>query len=522
IAPCLASQQFLDAGQPAPRCGFVSLNVENPDGAAISGMTGILFAHMEAIDARFMARHDLTPTHNALFRGRFADLAPDHLDGFDQPQLVSYSDGQQAPVMDTSVLVFASEHIEGAADHILIAHREAAIRGVVNVASLESMWALETLMGHWNGYTGNANDYWVGQVATDERLRFIPGTFDGAFMIPLEAPCQLGRISNLVSVERVTALIEAMVAEPEADEDAPPEVSQAPWDESAMLEDALAMGDVLTAAGFGTATSHDMDAIERFLDAPEAPEEDPPVGTCASLDAGAQHCWHKPLGEIGITFEIGAEASTPPADEPADKAADEAVDGGPHRPDAAGSDASGDGSGDASTGDIDVGPEPEPPEPEAPMTCSNYDRGTFQWSGAGDPSDEVTTRWEGGHSWLTFEAAWADDALPMALHPAGAVANGNAWPLREAAASPSGATLQVELRLPETLLPMDGQTPADATDTVTPDPSVIVYVQRADGTRVVWAWGDEVSLVLQPGEATDCPPRTGTLVVKLSAAAPGG
>ena len=83
---------------------------------------------------------------------------------------------------------------------------ELLLNSIINVEAFNRFWALETLAGHWNGYTGNHNGFWVGQ-GEDGRLLFFPSTFDGAFIRHLnDVPLlQTGAIADILDPKGAAA-----------------------------------------------------------------------------------------------------------------------------------------------------------------------------------------------------------------------------------------------------------------------------------------------------------------------------
>lgn len=130
---CLAYAIFRDAGVPAPRCSFAHLRV--------NGVSYGIYANVERVDDSFVARH--FEEGGDLFEGKASDFRAGWLATFE---------GGGDP---SSLSALASALEQPDADLI------AALEGVVDLDAFHRFWAVETLIGHFDGYAGNADRYFA-------------------------------------------------------------------------------------------------------------------------------------------------------------------------------------------------------------------------------------------------------------------------------------------------------------------------------------------------------------------------
>ena len=166
INSCLASGIFAAAGLPTPRCNFatVSVNGENLG----------LYVHVESIKNDFIEAHFADPGGN-LYEGTLSDFRP-HWRG----TFAKKTNRAAADWSDIDAVVEALQDPSAAG----MAKLEAA----VDMESFLTFWATEVLIGHWDGYAGNRNNFYVYREpggpfifipwGIDQVFRSIDGPFD--------------------------------------------------------------------------------------------------------------------------------------------------------------------------------------------------------------------------------------------------------------------------------------------------------------------------------------------------------
>jgi len=156
---CLAFGLFSKAGLAAPGCNLAHVSVNGQDLGT--------FTNVEPIKKPFLARHFSSDEGN-LYEGQTVDFVPEDLDAFQLKTNEAANDRS-----DLSALAAALE----ADDAELVARLGANL----DLDQYRDFWAIETLAGHWDGYDGNANNYYVYRDPASQRFQFIPWGTDGAF-----------------------------------------------------------------------------------------------------------------------------------------------------------------------------------------------------------------------------------------------------------------------------------------------------------------------------------------------------
>ncbi|MFO0911436.1 MAG: CotH kinase family protein [Pirellulales bacterium] len=156
---------FRKAGMPAPRCSYAKLTVNGDD-------LGI-FTNVESIEGTMLKRSFGDGTGN-LFEGTVADFSPDMLQRFEPKS----KDANRASIV-TLAEILAEDEIDLARLH-----------EILDVPAFVRYWALESLIGFWDGYTHDHNNFFVYQNPGNGKLYFIPWGADMAFSdyIPATMP----------------------------------------------------------------------------------------------------------------------------------------------------------------------------------------------------------------------------------------------------------------------------------------------------------------------------------------------
>lgn len=157
----LSYHLFNQAGVPAPRCNLavVSVNGEN---------LGI-YSHVEAVRKPFVERHFGT-TAGAVFEGTLTDFFADRLERFDNKGNKQWSQTKGREILRQ--LCDALETENSATDKQL--------DELVDVYAFLKFWAVESLIGFWDGYSGNQNNFFV-YLREEAKICFIPWGVDAAF-----------------------------------------------------------------------------------------------------------------------------------------------------------------------------------------------------------------------------------------------------------------------------------------------------------------------------------------------------
>ena len=158
INTCLAYQIFADAGLPTPRCNFatVSVNSENLG----------LYVHLEDIKTSMVPRTFANAEGN-LYEGTVSDFRPEWRGTFEKK-----TNEDDADWSDIDAIVAALQDPSEAGWE--------ALEAAVDLDRFLSFWATEVLVGHWDGYAGDRNNYHFYR-EPDGPFVFIPWGVDDVF-----------------------------------------------------------------------------------------------------------------------------------------------------------------------------------------------------------------------------------------------------------------------------------------------------------------------------------------------------
>ncbi|MFO0747546.1 MAG: CotH kinase family protein [Myxococcota bacterium] len=158
VRTCLGYQLFAAAGLPAPRCGFAHVRVNGQDLG--------LYLHVERMDKDLLEDHFEDASGN-LYEGSLSDFRAGWLGSFEL-------DSGSAPTSELQAVATALD----AADDAL----EGELAKVLDVDQFITYWAMETILEHVDGYSGNLNNFYLYHDPTRGRLVFLP--YGADFILP--------------------------------------------------------------------------------------------------------------------------------------------------------------------------------------------------------------------------------------------------------------------------------------------------------------------------------------------------
>lgn len=165
IKQCLGYQLFAAAGIKAPRCSFARIKITTENGTQDLG----IYANIEDIESPFLDRNFGNSGGN-LYEGSFgADFRPRSLPIFEKENNEETNDG--------SDLRAVAEVLGNATDEELFT----AVDSVVDLETFYTYWAMEGLIGHWDAYSGDVNNYFLYHEVTSGKFYFIPWGDDDTF-----------------------------------------------------------------------------------------------------------------------------------------------------------------------------------------------------------------------------------------------------------------------------------------------------------------------------------------------------
>ena len=172
VNTCLSYQVFAAAGNPAPRCNFATVSVNGKDLG--------LYVHVEEIKAPFLSRHFESAEGN-LYEGTVSDFTPTYRGTIEKKT--------NEDAADWSDIDAVAAALQDPSDAGLKALGE-----IVDLDRFLSFWATEVLVGHWDGYAGDRNNYHFYR-EPDGPFVFIPWGADDTFHLK-DDPNPFDNISN--------------------------------------------------------------------------------------------------------------------------------------------------------------------------------------------------------------------------------------------------------------------------------------------------------------------------------------
>ena len=172
VNTCLAYQVFADAGNPASRCNFATVTV--------NGKELGLYVHVEEIKAPMLARHFSSADGN-LYEGTISDFTPEYRGTIEKKTNEDDDDWSDVDEVMSAVQDPSDAGFE-------------ALARLVDLDRFLSFWATESLVGHWDGYAGDRNNYHFYR-EPDGKFVFIPWGVDDVFHLK-DDPNPFDGISN--------------------------------------------------------------------------------------------------------------------------------------------------------------------------------------------------------------------------------------------------------------------------------------------------------------------------------------
>ena len=299
INTCMAYHVFAAAGLPAPRCNFATV--------AVNGENLGLYVHVESMKSAFLERNFSDPSGN-FYEGTLSDFRPGWRGTFEKK-----TNEDAADWSDIAAVVAALQDPSPAGLEALAA--------AVDLDHFLTFWAVEVLVGHWDGYASNRNNFYIYR-EPGAPLVFIPWGADDVFgssdnpFDDFESPAAVmahGAIAH--RLYRDDAMRAAYVSRLK-------ELLDAVWNEEELLSLADEMAAIVEQHILDKRrerAARDADRVRRFIRTRRAViladlEPEPPAWPWPL--AAADICWAE-TGSFDLRFETtwGSSASENPLDE---------------------------------------------------------------------------------------------------------------------------------------------------------------------------------------------------------------
>ncbi|HVE48926.1 MAG TPA: CotH kinase family protein [Casimicrobiaceae bacterium] len=157
IRQCVGYQLFANAGLPAPRCNFARVRLNDKD-------LGI-YVNVEEIRKPMLARYFSNDKGN-LYEGTVSDFHPVLINTFEAQTNESANDRS-----DLARVVDALAADDGAI--------YASLGQVIDLDRFRTYWAMEGLIGFWDGYSSNRNNFYLYNDPSSGKFHFLPWGIDG-------------------------------------------------------------------------------------------------------------------------------------------------------------------------------------------------------------------------------------------------------------------------------------------------------------------------------------------------------
>lgn len=157
VRTCLGYAVFTAVGVPAPRCNLALVRV--------NGRSLGIYSHVEDIKRDFLTQH-FGDADGDLYEGTLSDFRPGWLATFEAK---TDTTDPAHPALDALAAT-----LSGPEDELI-----AALEAQLDLPSLLRFWAAEVLLSHWDGYSGNHNNYFVYREPTGGKLHLLPWGTDG-------------------------------------------------------------------------------------------------------------------------------------------------------------------------------------------------------------------------------------------------------------------------------------------------------------------------------------------------------
>ena len=248
VNTCLSYQVFAAAGSPAPRCNFATVTV--------NGKELGLYVHLEELKKPFLARHFDSAEGN-LYEGTISDFTPEYRGTMEKKTNEDEDDWSDVEAVMAVLLDPSDAGLEALAE-------------LVDLERFLSFWATESLVGHWDGYTGDRNNYHFYR-EPDGKFVFIPWGVDDTFHLK-DDPNPFDNISNPPpSVLALTAIPNRLYNIPEWRAKYAArmkEILHSAWNEDMLLGSVDAMAAIVQAHALPEAregAAEDTERVRKFI-----------------------------------------------------------------------------------------------------------------------------------------------------------------------------------------------------------------------------------------------------------------
>ena len=165
VSQYLTYRLFRKAGVYAPRCNLCEV--------IVNGKHLGIYSNVESIKSPFLKRH-FGSSKGALHEGTLADFYEDRLKRFQPKSKKKKRNKRAKKKMIHIARMLEQMKKSGKFDHSPLAHH-------LDVDNFLKFWAVESLVGFWDGYSSNQNNFYLYLNPKNNKFYFIPWGTDSAY-----------------------------------------------------------------------------------------------------------------------------------------------------------------------------------------------------------------------------------------------------------------------------------------------------------------------------------------------------
>lgn len=220
LSQYLSYKIFNDSGTVAPRCNFAKVTV--------NGTYLGIYSNVESVKPPFLKQR-FGDDSGALFEGTVVDFLEDSVGRFEKKN----KHAKNKYLTELSELIEKKSFTIGEVDELL------------DIRAFVKFWATESLIGFWDGYTNNQNNFFVYRHPQTKKFVFIPWGTDSSFTnsMPI-APFRI----KVKSVHAQSVLANRLYRHPEIQAlylETMNELLKTTWNEDALIADIDRVGKLL-------------------------------------------------------------------------------------------------------------------------------------------------------------------------------------------------------------------------------------------------------------------------------------
>lgn len=186
-----------------------------------------------------LARHFDDDEGNLYEGNAGADFRPESIDNFERKTNEDDLDRGDLEAVSDALDLEPAEAIE-------------ALERVIDMDELMRFWAIESLISHWDGYTGDLNNFFVYADPTSGKLAFLPWGTDGSFDKDHSFLPEVGRPTSVFAWARLPNKLYSWPETRERYRDTMRELLDTVWDEDRWLAEIDRIGEQLGSAADAT------------------------------------------------------------------------------------------------------------------------------------------------------------------------------------------------------------------------------------------------------------------------------